>query len=105
MTNLEDIKSILQEKLAAMIERSEDIDDDLTEPADDDWGEAAVEAAGDEVLEEVGDVTLEEIAQIKQALARIENGGYGLCMSCGEDIGAGRLKVLPYATKCMSCAE
>ena len=104
MSNIGKIKLQLEKKLQELTARAEAIDQDLTAPGDDDWEEAAVEAARDEVLEEIGDVTLDEIAQIKQALAQIEAGRYGQCTACGEEISAGRLQALPYATECVKCA-
>lgn len=104
MSNIEKIKSQLEQKLRELTERAEEIDEDLSSPGDDDWQEAAVESANDEVLEEVGDVTKDEIVQIKQALAQIAVGRYGACDTCGRDIGKARLEALPYATKCVKCA-
>jgi RNA polymerase-binding protein DksA len=58
-----------------------------------------------------GDMTLtllnkEEqiIAEINSALARMENGTYGNCESCGKQIPRPRLQALPYARNCMECA-
>ena len=44
------------------------------------------------------------LGQVDSALAKLENGTYGVCESCGESIPVARLEVLPYATKCVSCA-
>jgi RNA polymerase-binding protein DksA len=52
----------------------------------------------DEGLEENADHLLGEI---DAALARIEEGTYGLCTSCGKPIGRERLEALPYATLCI----
>ena len=43
--------------------------------------------------------------EIESALKRIENGTYGLCESCGEDINLERLKASPEARLCISCKE
>jgi RNA polymerase-binding protein DksA len=50
--------------------------------------------------------TLEEnsnhvLAEIDDALARIENGTYGLCGRCAKPIGEERLEALPWATLCI----
>jgi RNA polymerase-binding protein DksA len=42
---------------------------------------------------------------IEQALARIEDGSYGKCESCGKNIGLERLKALPYTRLCIDCKE
>jgi DnaK suppressor protein len=46
-----------------------------------------------------------ELAQIESALERIRHGRYGRCETCDEPIAAMRLKALPYATECISCAR
>lgn len=56
----------------------------------------------DEALEE----TVEHVIfQIDAALTRIAAGTYGVCERCGGPISAERLAALPYAVRCVSCAE
>ena len=43
------------------------------------------------------------IKKIDDALARIENGEYGYCESCGIEIGMKRLEARPTATLCIDC--
>jgi DnaK suppressor protein len=43
------------------------------------------------------------IGKIKEALERIENGTYGICEECGEDISEGRLEARPVTTLCIEC--
>jgi DnaK suppressor protein len=47
----------------------------------------------------------EMIEKITDALARVEDGDYGRCRECGEDIAAIRLRALPFATRCKACQE
>lgn len=44
------------------------------------------------------------LGKVDGALARIDNGTYGICETCGTPIAPERLEALPYATQCMSCA-
>ncbi len=46
-----------------------------------------------------------ELADIKTALSKIEEGQYGVCEECGENIKKMRLKALPYCKYCISCQE
>lgn len=48
-------------------------------------------------------IEMEQIAEIDAALLRIEDGTYGVCVDCAEPISPGRLEILPYATRCVSC--
>ncbi len=45
-----------------------------------------------------------EIQAIKNALLRLEEGEYGYCEDCGEDIPAKRLQLTPTAVRCVNCA-
>jgi DnaK suppressor protein len=44
-----------------------------------------------------------ELAEIRAALARIDDGTYGRCMDCGESIDLRRLVAMPTAACCASC--
>jgi DnaK suppressor protein len=43
------------------------------------------------------------ILKIKEALARIEDGTFGICEECGEEISEERLKARPVTTLCIDC--
>lgn len=43
------------------------------------------------------------IQKIDSALTKIEEGEYGICRICGEDIGINRLKARPVADMCIDC--
>jgi DnaK suppressor protein len=45
------------------------------------------------------------LAEIDAALERVEAGTYGVCASCGGDIGYKRLAAMPSATRCIACKE
>ena len=45
----------------------------------------------------------QHLIQIEAALARIQNGSFGLCSSCGKPIAPERLEALPWATDCVAC--
>ena len=46
-----------------------------------------------------------ELREIENALAKIENGEYGVCEMCEDPIGFQRLKVKPHAVYCIDCRE
>jgi RNA polymerase-binding transcription factor len=43
--------------------------------------------------------------RLNAALARIEQGEFGYCEDCGEDIAPKRLELDPSVTKCIACAS
>ncbi|MEH6753582.1 MAG: TraR/DksA family transcriptional regulator [Alphaproteobacteria bacterium] len=104
MHDIAKVRASLEQRLKELDERSEEIDDELSEAPDPDWSENAAESENDEVLEGVGNLALAEIRDIKLALSRIDAGTYGECTKCGEMIDPKRLAAVPYATKCIKCA-
>ena len=104
MSDFADIAEKLQLRLAELTARSDEIEDDLRHPLDADSSEQAIDLADDEALEGVDDVLRAEARQVRLALARIENGTYGTCANCGEEIPRPRLEARPIATRCIKCA-
>ena len=43
------------------------------------------------------------INKIREALERIDDGSFGTCELCGEEISVGRLKARPVTTLCIDC--
>ena len=104
MNHFEKIRTQLEHRLADLLERAEDIENDLRHPLDADSSEQAVDLADDEALEGVDEVLREEVRQIRMALQRIDNGSYGTCVTCGKEIAAARLQARPISTRCIECA-
>ena len=46
-----------------------------------------------------------DLNRIKAAMARMDDGEYGLCVECGEEIARQRLEVDPMAERCINCAQ
>ena len=47
----------------------------------------------------------ETLHKIEEALARHEDGSYGYCFECGDEISERRLRALPFAVRCKDCEE
>lgn len=77
----------------------------LEERPDPDAEERATEREGDEVLERLGSAEQAELARIHAALARMDEGCYGVCVSCGEVISEERLDLVPSTPFCRRCAK
>ncbi len=43
------------------------------------------------------------LAKIDEAIGRLDDGTYGICESCGGEIGEGRLRARPVTTLCIKC--
>ena len=47
----------------------------------------------------------ETLHRINEALERLEEGTYGRCFECGDEIEPRRLRALPFAVRCKDCEE
>jgi DnaK suppressor protein len=47
----------------------------------------------------------ETLNKVNDALVRLEQGDYGNCFDCGEEIAEKRLRALPFAVRCKDCEE
>jgi RNA polymerase-binding protein DksA len=67
-------------------------------------------AAATHVFEQQRDLALRDyersqLALVEQSLARIVDGTYGTCLSCGRPIAEARLEAIPWVALCIDCAR
>jgi len=67
--------------------------------------EMAKELEDSEVVDALGNEARVELAKISAAIARLDNGRYGICTECMEPIEVNRIKAYPYADECIECAS
>jgi DnaK suppressor protein len=65
--------------------------------------EEATEAAELETRLEMEKRIKDQMAMVEHALAKFEDGTYGLCDNCGKPISPERLEALPQANLCLEC--
>ena len=69
----------------------------------------AVESAEADIQEDIEfalvQMKSETLNKINDALGRLEQGDYGNCFDCGEEIAEKRLRALPFAVRCKDCEE
>jgi DnaK suppressor protein len=103
--DIEFFKKLLTQRLENLLaEASETVSGMTGEVANfpDPTDRAALEADRNFMLR-IRDRERKLILKIRAALERIENGTYGVCDSCGEDITVKRLKARPVTTQCIDC--
>lgn len=100
-----ELKAEREKLLHQLSELGADAKGELT--GDVDYGEGFADAAAataerSEVLGLVENlVTL--LTDVDNALTKVEDGTYGICESCGKQIGADRLEFRPTSTRCVDC--
>lgn len=108
MPSIQETKNQLQTLREELTQRIKAIDADVhhkNEPVEKDFAEQATQRENDEVLIALDDETQHTVNQIDTALARIDEGSYGVCIKCQEKIPEKRLEALPYASTCINCSD
>jgi|SRR5512134_367246 len=76
----------------------------LREGRSPDWVDQASDEGAARLLADLTERERIEVAEIDAALARIERGTYGVCLSCGGPVERGRLRAIPEARLCLECS-
>ena len=87
-------------------EHSGSLDDEVDEVAatsDNHLAETASATLGREIDYTLGDNAEQVISEIDAALKRIDDGTYGTCITCGDQIRYERLEASPWASLCIDC--
>ena len=56
-----------------------------------------------EMSSQLAEVETRELNNIKAAIKRINDGSYGICEGCKQDISADRLQAIPHTLHCIGC--
>ncbi len=104
---LEEFRQQLDNRLKELVEEAgrtvagmTDGKDNFPDPTD----RAALESDRNFLLP-IRDRERKLISKIQEAVERIEEGEYGICDSCGEEISTERLKARPVTTLCINCKK
>ncbi|HVW10643.1 MAG TPA: TraR/DksA family transcriptional regulator [Bryobacteraceae bacterium] len=100
----QEVKSILDAKLSELASRRFSRDDIAIEKAAEEMD--LIQSGSDRVLA-LDSITRmwETSTLVTEALKRIEDNTYGVCLECDEPISARRLAALPWARYCISCQD
>lgn len=99
---LSQYKKMLSDKLAVLTREVKKRDDIVIEPLADALDNTQQKSAQDLAILNKNRQT-DEMKQITSALDRIEEGTFGTCENCEDDIHPKRLQALPHARLCLAC--
>ena len=102
---LEYFRELLNERFKTLLEEAEKTVSGMTNDKDtfpDPTDRANLETDRNFLLR-IRDRERKLILKIKDALARIDDGTFGICEECGEEISEERLKARPVTTLCIDC--
>jgi DnaK suppressor protein len=107
-----ELKSILEERRREIVDKvHEKMRDVRTEGANNpdqgvlDAAESSEADIQDEIEFALIQMKAETLSKIDEALRRLEEGTFGHCFECGEEISERRLRALPFAVRCKDCEE
>jgi DnaK suppressor protein len=95
-----------------LLERKQALDEQLSirsftaaDTTGKDPGDQAMSSTMETLQRSLQDTDYEEYNRITQALEKIDDGSYGICVDCNEMIQEKRLKFYPNASRCLACQE
>lgn len=103
--DIEYFKEFLNDRLEELLSHADNTVSGMTTPKEnfpDPTDRASLEADRNFMLR-IRDRENKLIKKIKKALDRIENGTFGICEKCDEEISVKRLKARPVTTHCIDC--
>jgi DnaK suppressor protein len=107
---MQQLRSLVDTRRAALVrELGEDLDRVREDRLDNvvgavpDPGDESVQSLIQELDQASASRDLSELRTLEAARARIDDGSYGICISCGQDIGFERLRATPGAERCIQC--
>ena len=100
------LRAILEEEKKRIMRHLEDISDSSVVELDEGTGDS-VDLAALEInqnsLQKIGKRELGHLKKIDAALKKMDDGTYGECENCGEEIAVARLMARPVAQLCIDC--
>lgn len=104
---LRHFKALLNEQLKNLIEEATKTVNNMTITEGDfpDPTDRASWESNRNFLLRIRDRERKLIMKIKEALERVEDGTFGICERCGEEISEKRLEVRPVTTFCIKCKQ
>jgi DnaK suppressor protein len=106
--DMEKYRRLLEEKkslLSAEIAKTRSAEEETTEESTQDIADKAVSSYTREFLYSLTDGERSTLLLIDDALARIDEGTYGLCINCGTLMAEKRLNAVSWAPYCIDCQE
>lgn len=106
-TDLKKFEKILKEEKSKILSHLEEIsqnsEKDLETSMSGDSADLASLEINQNALAKIGKRESQLLKKIELALKKIDDGSYGECESCGEDINVARLMARPVAQLCIDC--
>jgi DnaK suppressor protein len=94
-----------QQELRRMVSRTQQDGRSADEDTAQDIADKAASSYNKEFLFHQSNADRQLLQQVENALARIREGSFGECISCGKEINPKRLEAVPWTRHCIECQE
>ena len=94
-----------QEELLRQVSKSEQDGRQIDEDTTQDIADKAANSYTKEFLFHQSDDNRRILQLVSEALERLKNGSFGLCVACQEEVQVKRLEAVPWARHCIECQE
>lgn len=103
----EEMKQVILDKMEDTKQEIEQLEE-LTKPVEPDNAYGRLSRMDAINNKTINDAALREqksrLQKLERALVKLKEDNYGNCVKCGDPIPLGRLKFMPWTTKCVKCA-
>ena len=100
-TKLEEIRFAIAVEVQGKYKSSKDhLTEQVSDIADD-----AVQSYDRQLMMGLGEKEFEKMRLVEEAIEKLDEGQYGICLECEELISEERLTVIPFASYCVDCLE
>ena len=106
-------KGALEAVKKTLLARKIELEEQLTNLSNEEISDGQVQDPGDQALSSVMEslrssiqnAEVDEYRRIVRALEMINEGTYGICADCSQEISEKRLRLFPNAVRCLACQE
>jgi len=106
-TFIDEMEELLTTMRKELLEKMSEDNSDFKSMVNEMGGKDSVDIAADEIafnkMEAINKHEANRLRSIDNALSRIHNGKYGMCLKCQKKIPEERLRAIPYAVLCVDC--
>jgi len=99
----ESLINLKKEIISTLVAGNEDFKEIVEGMDPKDFADIASDDIDRKMIETLGTQDIKRLKAIDNALSRIQQGKYGLCIKCGKKIPQDRLEAIPYALMCIEC--
>ena len=94
-----------QQQIMSLYEHDLRVGQEASDEGSEDIVDRANSSYNREFMFALSDTERQILLEIEDALERLDDGAYGVCLNCKDDIPKARLRAVPWARYCVDCQE